>query len=137
MTTHMTPGEQTSLLKQAEEIAERAHVPYSHFRVGAVVVLGDGSVHVGCNVENAAYGASVCAEVNAITTAVASGATQIDTVAVVCLDGAPCTPCGNCRQVMREFGVQRILMRDGSGEPIELSLDELLPMSFGPEALGI
>ena len=137
MTTHMTPGEQTSLLEQAEEIAERAHVPYSHFRVGAVVVLRDGSIHVGCNVENAAYGASVCAEVNAITTAVASGATQIDTIAVVCLDGAPCTPCGNCRQVMREFGVQRILMRDGSGEPIEFSLDELLPMSFGPEALGI
>lgn len=125
----------TSLLEQADRIAELAHVPYSHFRVGAVVVLPDGSTHAGCNVENAAYGASVCAEVNAITTAVAGGATQIDTIAIVCLDGAPCTPCGNCRQVMREFGVKRIIMRDAEGSPFELTLEELLPMSFGPEAL--
>ncbi len=124
-----------SLLEQAESIAARAHVPYSLFRVGAIVVLPDGSTYAGCNVENAAYGASVCAEVNAITTAIANGATEIDTVAVVCLDGAPCTPCGNCRQVMREFGVRRIVMRDDEGSPIELALSDLLPMSFGPEAL--
>ncbi|MEE8457531.1 MAG: cytidine deaminase [Acidimicrobiia bacterium] len=124
-----------SLLEQAESIAARAHVPYSLFRVGAIVVLPDGSTYAGCNVENAAYGASVCAEVNAITTAIANGATEIDTVAVVCLDGAPCTPCGNCRQVMREFGVRRIVLRDDEGSPIELALSDLLPMSFGPEAL--
>ncbi len=124
-----------SLLEKAEDVAGRAHVPYSHFRVGAVVVLPDGSVFEGCNVENAAYGASVCAEVNAITTAIANGATQIDTVAVVCLDGAPCTPCGNCRQVMREFGVKRVVMRNSEGSPFERTLDDLLPMSFGPEAL--
>ena len=124
-----------SLLEQAELVAARAHVPYSQFRVGAVVVLPDGSTVEGCNVENAAYGASVCAEVNAITTAVAAGATRIDTVAVICLDGAPCTPCGNCRQVMREFGVRRILMRDVDGTPVEFSLEELLPESFGPESL--
>ncbi len=125
-----------SLLERAESIAARAHVPYSHFRVGAIVVSPDGSTYAGCNVENAAYGASVCAEVNAITTAVANGATQIDTLAVVCLDGAPCTPCGNCRQVMREFGVKRIVMRDVEGSPVELTLSDLLPLSFGPEALG-
>ncbi|MFV1971686.1 MAG: cytidine deaminase [Acidimicrobiia bacterium] len=125
-----------SLLERAEDVAGRAHVPYSHFRVGAVVVLPDGSTYAGCNVENAAYGASVCAEVNAITTAIADGATEIDTVAVVCLDGAPCTPCGNCRQVMREFGVKRIVLRDAEGSPVELSLGDLLPMSFGPEALS-
>jgi cytidine deaminase len=125
-----------TLLEQAEGIAAKAHVPYSHFRVGAVVVLRDGSTHEGCNVENAAYGASVCAEVNAITTAVANGATEIDTIAVVCLDGAPCTPCGNCRQVMREFNVKRIILRDADGAAIEFTLDDLLPMSFGPEALA-
>jgi cytidine deaminase len=124
-----------SLLERAEDIAARAHVPYSRFRVGAIAVSPDGSIHAGCNVENAAYGASVCAEVNAITTAVANGATEIDTIAVVCLDGAPCTPCGNCRQVMREFGVKRIVMRDGAGSPVEFTLGDLLPMSFGPEAL--
>jgi cytidine deaminase len=126
----------SSLLAQAERIAGAAHAPYSGFRVGAVVLLPDGSVFEGCNVENAAYGASVCAEENAITTAVASGATEIDTVAVVCLDGAPCTPCGNCRQVMREFGVRRVLFRDEHGSAVEFTLEALLPSSFGPEALG-
>lgn len=124
-----------SLLAQAERIAATAYAPYSRFRVGAVVVLPDGSIFAGCNVENAAYGASVCAEVNAITTAVAKGATEIDTIAIVCLDGAPCTPCGNCRQVMREFGVKSVLLRDSSGGAVELTVDDLLPMSFGPEAL--
>lgn len=128
-------GDTKTLLEEAARIAHKAHVPYSHFRVGAVVVLPDGSTYEGCNVENAAYGASVCAEVNAITTAVANGATEIDSVAVVCLDGAPCTPCGNCRQVMREFGVRRVIMRDADGSPIELSLEDLLGHSFGPEAL--
>ena len=137
MTTNTPPIDNASLLERAESIAAKAHVPYSHFRVGAAVVLPDGSIYEGCNVENAAYGASVCAEVNAITTAVASGAVQIDTIAVVCLDGAPCTPCGNCRQVMREFGIKRILMRDADGSPIEFTLADLLPMSFGPEALGL
>ena len=132
MTAHTPSNDGLSLLDRAERIAARAHVPYSHFRVGAVVVLPDGSTYEGCNVENAAYGASVCAEVNAITTAVADGATEIETVAVVCLDGAPCTPCGNCRQVMREFGVQRIVMRDGDGTLVEFSLDELLPMNWKP-----
>lgn len=124
-----------TLLRSAEAAAEKAHAPYSKFRVGAVAVLSDGSTYSGCNVENAAYGASVCAEVNAITTALASGASEIATVAVVCLDGAPCTPCGNCRQVMREFGVKRIVMRDAEGTPFEVSLDDLLPMSFGPDSL--
>ncbi|GMQ94528.1 MAG: cytidine deaminase [Acidimicrobiia bacterium] len=124
-----------SLLDQAERVATKAHAPYSHFRVGAVVALPDGTIHAGCNVENSAYGASVCAEVNAITTAVAAGATEIDTIAIVCLDGQPCTPCGNCRQVMREFGVNRILTRDAGGSTVEHTLDDLLPESFGPEAL--
>lgn len=124
-----------ALLTRAAQVAERAYVPYSGFRVGAVVVLPDGTSYEGCNVENAAYGPSVCAEVNAITTAVASGAQAIDTVAVVCLDGTLCTPCGNCRQVMREFGVRQIILRDEHGAPIVVSLEDILPMSFGPEAL--
>jgi len=66
-------NDNASLLERAESIAAKAHVPYSRFRVGAIAVLADGSIHAGCNVENAAYGASVCAEVNAITTAVANG----------------------------------------------------------------
>ncbi len=124
-----------ALLGLAEAAAGLAHAPYSNFRVGAVAVLADGSTYSGCNVENAAYGASVCAEVNAITTAVASGASEVDTIAVVCLDGAPCTPCGNCRQVMREFGVKRIVLRDSDGLPVEFTLTDVLPHSFGPDSL--
>jgi cytidine deaminase len=118
------------LLDQARRAAERSYSPYSRFRVGAVVVTGDGEVFGGANVENAAYGSSVCAEENAITTAAAAGARSITTVAVVCLDGEDCTPCGNCRQIMHEFGVQRIVTPGR-----EYTLEELLPDSFGPESL--
>ncbi len=124
------------LIDQAGEAAAHAHAPYSSFKVGAVAVGADGTTYVGCNVENAAFGASICAEVNAMTTAVAQGATEIDTVAVVCLDGEPCTPCGNCRQVMRELGVKRVVMRDDTGSVIEMNLVDLLPMSFGSESLA-
>ncbi len=119
-----------ALLDQAREAAQAAYAPYSNFRVGAVVVADDGSVFTGANVENAAYGSSICAEATAIHTAVAAGARALDTVAVACLDGDDCHPCGNCRQLMREFGVKRIVTPNG-----EYTLDELLPHSFGPESL--
>jgi len=122
------------LLDRAQSAAERSYSPYSHFRVGAAVVTSTGAVFESANIENAAFGSTVCAETNAITTAAAAGARGVDTVAVSCLDGDPCTPCGNCRQVMREFGVRRVLMRDGSGRELVMTLDELLPESFGPEA---
>lgn len=124
-----------TLLAIAADAATRAYVPYSSFRVGAVVLDDGGSVYVGANVENAAYPATICAEANAITTAVASGARRITTVAVVGLDTDLCTPCGNCRQIMREFGVETVILRDRDGSPVVKTLEELLPMSFGPEAL--
>jgi cytidine deaminase len=123
------------LVDRARDAASRAYAPYSHFRVGAAVVTASGEVVTGANIENAAFGATVCAETNAITSAIAGGADRIVAVAVVCLDGHPCTPCGNCRQVMREFGVERVLMASGDGPASEKSLEELLPESFGPEAL--
>jgi len=123
------------LIAEARRVAENSYSPYSHFRVGAVVVAADGSEYRGCNIENAAYGASICAEANAITTAAANGVREIHTVAVTCLDGEGCTPCGNCRQIMREFGVKRVILTDESGAPVEYELNELLPMSFGPEDL--
>lgn len=124
-----------TLLALAADAATRAYVPYSSFRVGAVVFDDEGKMFAGANVENAAFPATICAEANAITTAVASGARRITTVAVVCLDGDLCTPCGNCRQIMREFRVETVVLRDGDGSPIVKTLEELLPMSFGPEAL--
>ena len=95
----------------------------------------DGTAITGANIENAAYGASVCAETNAITTAAGLGHRRIHTVAVVCLDGDLCTPCGNCRQVMREFGVTTVVLRETDGAPRSVPLSDLLPDSFGPEAL--
>jgi len=128
----MEPAE---LLATAAAAAERSYSPYSSFRVGAVAVADDGTQYSGTNVENAAYGASICAEANAITTAAAAGVRGIGTVAVVCLDGTLCTPCGNCRQIMREFGVSRVIMRNSDGSPDVVTLEDLLPKSFGPEAL--
>lgn len=123
------------LLALAADAAEDSYSPYSHFRVGAAIVTGDGKVLTAANVENAAFGASICAEANAISTAIAAGAAEISTVAVVCLDGEPCTPCGNCRQIMREFGVEKVILRTPDGSPHSVTLEDLLPMSFGPEAL--
>ena len=123
------------LIAEAATAAEQSYSPYSHYRVGAVVVTSDGVEYRGCNVENAAYGASICAEATAITNAAAHGVRSIDTVAVTCLDGAACSPCGNCRQIMREFGVRRVILTDDAGDPVEYALDELLPRSFGPEDL--
>ena len=121
----------SDLLEQARRAAAASYSPYSKFRVGAVVVTADGTIFSGCNVENAAYGSSVCAEITAITTAVASGARSISTVAVTCLEDDECFPCGNCLQVMREFGVQRLIIEKG-----EYTLEDLLPYSFGPESLA-
>jgi cytidine deaminase len=124
------------LIALASEAATRAYAPYSHFRVGAAIVTDAGEVVTGANIENAAFGATVCAETNAITTAAASGVRRVATVAVACLDGDPCTPCGNCRQVMREFGVERVVLRDGEGGTRSVPFDHLLPESFGPEAFA-
>jgi len=126
----------TDLMNQSRAVAERAHAPYAHFRVGAVAVASDGSLHLGCNIENAAYGSSICAEAGAISATVASGRDEIASVVVVSLDDdGPCYPCGNCRQLMKEFDVQRVVVQDGRGGWIEHAFDELLPYAFGPEDL--
>lgn len=126
-----------ALLTAAREAAHNAYAPYSQFPVGAALITTTGEIIRGCNVENAAYGEAICAERNAITTAVAAlGPTvEVDTVAVVGLHAAPCWPCGACRQVLREFNCRSVIVEDDSGSPIQLPFAELLPHSFGPEAL--
>ncbi len=117
----------------AREAALRAYAPYSGFRVGAVVIADDGTRYSGANVENAAYGSAICAEGSAISHAVASGVRKIDSVAVACID-APTVddayPCGNCRQLMNEFGVETVLVTAGSGEVRSHTMTELLPYGF-------
>jgi cytidine deaminase len=125
-----------SLMALARRAAEQAYAPYSNFHVGAALVAADGRVFTGANVENSAFGATICAEGNAISTAVAAGVREIEAVAVAGPDAAECYPCGNCRQLMREFGVSRVIVQDPGGGHREHSLDEILPHSFGPEQLS-
>ena len=124
-----------TLYAMARRAAENAYAPYSKFRVGAAVSAGE-RLFVGVNVENAAYGSTICAEASAIAAAASAGIRRIETVAVACLDVDECYPCGNCRQLMREFGVERIVVQDGSGGLREHTLENLLPHSFGPESLS-
>ena len=123
------------LYAEAREAAMNSYAPYSNFRVGAVVVADDGRVFTGCNVENAAYGSAICAEGNAISTAAAAGVRKVDTVVIACLDAGECYPCGNCRQLMREFGVETVVVQDGAGSLRTHEFGEILPHSFGPDSL--
>lgn len=125
-----------SLIDKAYEAASKAYVPYSGFRVGAAVVTGSGHIFSGCNVENASYGATICAERVAITKAVSEGHTDFLAIAIVSLDSAPVYPCGICRQFLREFNEDFVLIFDDDGKIKELELKEMLPYSFGPESLN-
>ena len=126
--------DQSELVAAARRAAEGAYVPYSDFRVGAVVVGAGGEVFTAANVENAAYPATQCAEANAIAAAVSHGVRDIDTVAVACIDAADVDgayPCGRCRQIMSEFDVDTIYVGARAGSEIrEHTLDELLPHRF-------
>jgi cytidine deaminase len=118
------------LIAEARTAAERAYAPYSGYRVGAVVVDEDGRHFAGVNVENAAYGSTICAEAGAIVCAVSAGARRLDTVAVACIDAEESGfPCGNCRQLMLEFGVKRVIIAGPRG-PIDLAFEDLLPYPF-------
>ncbi len=118
------------LVARARSSAERAYAPFSRYRVGAVVVADDGSMFEGVNVENSAYGSTMCAEATAIGAAATAGVRKIDTIAVSCIDDSePGYPCGNCRQLMMEFGVERVLL-DGPEGVIEHPLEEIFPHGF-------
>ena len=126
------------LLAAARAAQARAHAPYSRFRVGAAVLDGEDRVHAGCNVENAAYPQGSCAEANAIGAMVAAGGTRIEAVLVLG-DGEPLvTPCGGCRQRIRELAAADapILVAGPEGVRATFTLDQLLPHSFGPDSLS-
>jgi cytidine deaminase len=122
------------LVAAARTAAQNAYSPYSHFRVGAVVVSSDGQTFTGANIENAAYPSSNCAEATAIHTAVAAGVRKVDTLAVACIDASEVQgsyPCGRCRQIMAEFGVETVIVAAGQGSETRVhTLDELLPFRF-------
>lgn len=119
------------LLLLAKEASERAYVPYSHFCVGAALECSDGTVFKGCNVENAAYGDTICAERTAIVKAVSEGYTSFRRIAIYGKSEGYCMPCGSCRQVMAEFSPQmQVICGRAAGDFISLPLTELLPHTF-------
>lgn len=126
--------DRNDLVALAREAALKAYAPYSKFRVGATVLSSDGITYTGANVENAAYPSSSCAEANAVARAVSEGVRKIDAVAVACIDApsvAGAYPCGRCRQIMSEFGVDQVHVTAGSGSKVmSHTLDELLPYRF-------
>ena len=129
------------LMKIAMKAREKAYAPYSGYRVGAALLCEDGTVYTGCNIENAAYTPTNCAERTAFFKAVSEGQRHFVKIAVAGgrETAAPCMPCGVCRQVMAEFCRPKsfkIVYLDDSGEIGEMLLKELLPKSFGPENLG-
>ena len=127
------------MIEAALAARRHAYAPYSHFAVGAAMRCERGLLHAGCNVENAAYPEGVCAEAGAIAALILAGSRRIASVVVAGGGVGPCTPCGGCRQKIREFGSAdtEIRMVDATGRLLLTStLAELLPSSFGPESLG-
>jgi cytidine deaminase len=119
------------LVAAAEGVAKNAYAPASGFHVGAAVLGDDGSVHTGCNVENSSFGLTVCAERNAVATAVASGVRKITAVAVWTPLREPAAPCGACRQVLHEFGPEMtVLLAGKDGVRNQTPLSALLPKPF-------
>ena len=128
------------LILEAKKARTHAYAPYSHHSVGAALLTKSGKIYHGCNIENAGFSPTICAERNAFFKAIYDGEREFDRIAVVGgLEGtdenAPCAPCGVCRQVMMEFcnpETFKIILANGENSQLELSLKELLPLGFGP-----
>ena len=128
--------EYCQLMKYAEEAKEKSYSPYSRFRVGAALLCKNGKVFTGCNIENASYGLTNCAERTAIYKAISEGITEFEAIAVSGDGEDLLSPCGACRQVLCEFGREIVvIMSDGSKNLLIKKAEELLPYSFGPEDL--
>jgi cytidine deaminase len=127
-----------SMLARARAAAEFAYVPYSNFPVGAAVLAASGAIYSGCNIENASFGLTVCAERTAVFAAVNAGEQELLAVAVSAPRGSMTTPCGACRQVLNEFRSRdrgmSVILDDGAAG-IAIPLSDLLPRAFGPADL--
>ena len=133
----IAPATIEEMRRAAEAAALRAYSPYSKFPVGAAVLSGSGKIFSGCNIENASYGLTNCAERTAVFAAVQAGERAITAVAIYTPTSASTAPCGACRQVLNEFGPDSIVYCfSKASEPLVARLAELLPLSFGPKSLG-
>lgn len=124
------------LIAKAKEAMQRAYAPYSHFKVGAVLLAKDGQVFLGCNVENVSYGGTICAERTAVVKAVSEGVREFEKIAIVASSGEYASPCGICRQVLFEFMPDGTVLLDSEREGMKaFTVRELLPFGFGPKDL--
>ncbi|MDQ3910224.1 MAG: cytidine deaminase [Actinomycetota bacterium] len=125
-----------TVMKAAREASEKAYAPYSNFQVGAAILTEDGALHAGCNVENASYGLSMCAERSAVFAMALENPEnrEISVVAIFSPNASPCFPCGACRQVLREFACKVVVVEEASGLR-RYPFEEILPHAFGPEHL--
>lgn len=128
---------QQELVQKAVDMLKFSYVPYSHFPVGAALLCTDGRVFTGCNVENAAYSSTICAERTALVKAVSEGYTKgFTAIAIAGQSEDYCWPCGSCRQMLHEFAPElTVLAARGDGAFCSAPLSELLPHSFGPHSL--
>ncbi|MDI6854084.1 MAG: cytidine deaminase [Deltaproteobacteria bacterium] len=124
------------MIKRAKSISKAAYAPYSKFPVGATVLTADGRMFDGCNVENASFGLTSCAERNAVSHMISQGRQQIVAVVIYTPTPKPASPCGACRQVINEFGPEALILSVCDGPDIlKKKLSELLPEPFGPKNL--
>ena len=132
------PTTDAELFAAAQAVRARAYAPYSNFHVGVAILADDGKIYAGCNVENAAYPIGNCAEASAIAAMIAGGGKRIRRVYVTGPGKVPVTPCGGCRQRIREFADQdvTVICHGVEGEPLQQTVAQLMPHSFGPEFLG-
>jgi cytidine deaminase len=133
----LTDEQKQNLIQAAQEARQWAYAPYSNYKVGAAVLTASGRVYDGVNIENAAYPTGICAERVAVFKAVSEGERQFLAIAVVTSNGG--TPCGSCRQVLAEFGLETVvLIADAQSNLLqEISLGELLPGAFTPSQLPL
>lgn len=124
------------LMKIACKARQNAYAPYSHFAVGAALLAESGRVYTGCNIENASYGLTCCAERNAIFVAVGAGERRFKMLAVAADSPEPVAPCGACRQVIAEFGIPFVVMGNLKEETKTMTAEELLPYGFGQESMN-
>ena len=124
------------LVQEAEKARQNAYAPYSGFKVGAALLDNRGNIHAGCNMENASYGLTLCAERAAVANAVSAGVTAFSAIALIADSDQPVSPCGACRQVLAEFNPEiKVIMGNMAGEIREMKLSELLPGPFRSEEL--
>jgi len=129
---NVSATERQQLIENARQMLDRAYAPYSKFHVGCAVLTEAGNTYTGCNVENASYGLTICAERAAITAAVAAEGPEMKLRAVVVLNSqaVACSPCGACRQVIFEFGPKALVIYQAHGGLAEATTEQLLPAGF-------